>query len=383
MDYQTYLTAQVKHVFSNLEEVEARLDADKESFLAPTFREEQVASIESYVAPRSPGRSAEATRPEAEIYGPDVTDLDLMDLGIPVEEERMTLLEAARSGLTKIRQAGDSRPNLTEEEMNGVEAIVLLEGRPSILIENGSFSYPPGEWYVLEDYRESIERAIAGVGRIEVSGHPRVDWLGTGFLVAPTVIMTNRHVAEAFTARRRGEGWQFKSGMKANIDFREEYGGSDAIEYDCVEVIGVHPQLDMALFRIEPRSGPEKALPEPLTVHYRTPKGMRDRKVYVLGYPNWDGRRNAPEAMRAIFAGIYGVKRLQPGTIRTHLVLGNTFKHDASTLGGNSGSCIVDLESGKVLGLHFAGKYRQYNTAVALWKLRRSTFLERAGVQFG
>jgi V8-like Glu-specific endopeptidase len=86
--------------------------------------------------------------------------------------------------------------------------------------------------------------------------------------------------------------------------------------------------------------------------------------------------------MRSIFAGIYGVKRLQPGTIRTRLALGSTIKHDASTLGGNSGSCVVDLESGKVLGLHFAGKYRRYNTAIALWKLRKSKNLERAGVQF-
>ena len=114
-----------------------------------------------------------------------------------------------------------------------------------------------------------------------------------------------------------------------------------------------------------------------------TPRGLHDRKVYVVGYPAWDGRRNDPEAMRRIFAGIYDVKRLQPGTIRTRLVLGSTFEHDASTLGGNSGSCVVDLETGKVLGLHFAGLYREYNKAVALWKLRRSTFLARAEVEFG
>jgi hypothetical protein len=195
--------------------------------------------------------------------------------------------------------------------------------------------------------------------------------------------MTNRHVAVEFAEKKRGQGWMFLSGVQPRIDFCEEYGTEGAAEFECVEVVGVHPHLDMALLRVEPRDAPGIELPSPLTLHYRTPRGLHDRKVYVVGYPAWDGRRNDPEAMRQIFAGIYDVKRLQPGTIRNRLVLGRTFEHDASTLGGNSGSCVVDLESGKVLGLHFAGLYREHNTAIALWRLRRSTFLSRAGVNFG
>ena len=57
--------------------------------------------------------------------------------------------------------------------------------------------------------------------------------------------------------------------------------------------------------------------------------------------------------------------------------------HDASTLGGNSGSCVVDLDSGRVIGLHFAGQYMQYNEAVALWRLADDPLLVRAGVNFG
>jgi hypothetical protein len=57
--------------------------------------------------------------------------------------------------------------------------------------------------------------------------------------------------------------------------------------------------------------------------------------------------------------------------------------HDASTLGGNSGSCVVDLDSNRVIGLHFAGRYMQYNEAVALWRLADDPLLARAGVNFG
>ena len=56
--------------------------------------------------------------------------------------------------------------------------------------------------------------------------------------------------------------------------------------------------------------------------------------------------------------------------------------HDASTLGGNSGSCVVDLETNQVIGLHFAGLYMQYNEALALWRLVDDPLLTRAGVNF-
>ena len=39
-------------------------------------------------------------------------------------------------------------------------------------------------------------------------------------------------------------------------------------------------------------------------------------------------------------------------------------EHDASTLGGNSGSAVIDLETGEAVGLHFAGSYLQANYAV-------------------
>jgi V8-like Glu-specific endopeptidase len=57
------------------------------------------------------------------------------------------------------------------------------------------------------------------------------------------------------------------------------------------------------------------------------------------------------------------------------------FTHDCSTLGGNSGSCVIDLESNRVLGLHFKGRYLEANWAVALWKLADDPLLKKAGVR--
>ena len=38
--------------------------------------------------------------------------------------------------------------------------------------------------------------------------------------------------------------------------------------------------------------------------------------------------------------------------------------HDCSTLGGNSGSVLLDLATGEAVGLHFAGRFLEANYAV-------------------
>jgi len=73
----------------------------------------------------------------------------------------------------------------------------------------------------------TVEAQLTGKeeqGGIEVSGHPSHTWVGTGFLVADDVVMTNRHVAEAFSHRPpRKRTWRFKPDMSARIDYMEEF----------------------------------------------------------------------------------------------------------------------------------------------------------------
>lgn len=355
MDRQTYAIAQAKRIFKD-DGIEARLEAEPETFIASMTRVE------------TGGRGSRHAESPVETELP---------------AERLRVLQDGRRALTKIRRAGRDRPGLTPAETIGLEAIILLEGRPAIRIQNGRFDPPPAQWSHLEDQRSSIEAAIARVGRIEVQGHPRLAWVGTGFLVAPDVIMTNRHVAVHFAEKGAGSGWQFIGGRQARIDLREERDEDLPAEYALNEVLHVDARVDMALVRVERQSAAGGDLPGPLTLQQRAPRRLRGREVYVIGFPAWDGRRNDPDEMQRIFSDVYNVKRLQPGTVRNWLVLGREFKHDCSTLGGNSGSCVVDLESGKVLGLHFAGRYAKANEAVALWKLRRRRPLQRAGVKFG
>ena len=57
-------------------------------------------------------------------------------------------------------------------------------------------------------------------------------------------------------------------------------------------------------------------------------------------------------------------------------------KLDASTLGGNSGSAVIDYDKGLVVGLHFGGRYLEGNNAVPLWKLVDDPLLKKAKVNF-
>jgi hypothetical protein len=73
--------------------------------------------------------------------------------------------------------------------------------------------------------------------------------------------------------------------------------------------------------------------------------------------------------MDRIYGGTYDVKRVAPGQIQSPS--GRWATHDCTTLGGNSGSVVVDLSTGEAVGLHFAGLYMIENYAVPASIVRR------------
>lgn len=297
------------------------------------------------------------------------------------QQERTRVLAAGVNGLEKLAEG--RADEIDDDESFGMEAIVLLEGRPAILVQNHDFAPQQGDWSVLDGHRAAIRESFARVGRVELTGHLSLDWLGTAFLVGPDVVLTNRHVAAEF-ARGDGRGWTFQQGISAQVDMGEEYGAAPVgggPSYDVVEVLGIHEDVDLALLRVAPPAD-GGVLPTPLAVAADAPADLPGRPVYVVGYPAFDGRRNEPESMRRIFMDVYNVKRLQPGTT-TELVPGqNVIKHDCSTLGGNSGSPVIDLTDHRVLGLHFGGRYGFGNFAVPLWQLVDDPLLGRAEINF-
>jgi hypothetical protein len=351
---------EVKHVFAGrLGEIESRLSIVEESSL-----EEIQEGADDDTSAIPPGMTPDRVAP---------------GLDRALTERRREMVAAGTEGLRKIQRGREDE--ITETEQIGLEAIVLLEGRPALFIQNDDFVNVPVDWQVLAGQREAIRSSITRVGRIEVSGHRDLDWLGTGFLVGPNAIMTNRHVANEFAVGSNG-GWSFRPGMGSRVDFKEEYGSLQPLEFRITEVFGIHDRYDMALLSCESESVAGDTLPEPLAISSQPPDPVATRRVYVIGYPAWDGRRNDPQYMQQIFMDIYNVKRLQPGEVRAFQADIPEFIHDCSTLGGNSGSPVFDLESHNVVGLHFGGRYLEGNHAVPVWMLQGDRLLEGAGVNF-
>jgi hypothetical protein len=320
-------------------------------------------------------------------------------VGAALSAERRRLLEIGAEALETLRAEGPAAA-LSAEAQLGIEAIVSV-ARPALMLEEGDFGEPPPPWDdILGPYRTHIRSTAASVGRIGVRGLPQLPYAGTGFMVAEDVVMTNCHVAMVFSQSNRDGEWSFQPGLEASLDFLEDPDArrSDGAPTPVIRidgVIGIHPALDLALLRVTPPEASD-AMARPLTVMSDDPGPLEGRNVYVLGYPAPDYRNNTA-VQRSIFGDRYFVKRLQPGaamaspsdaTIRmapcsTGAEPDDVMFHDASTLGGNSGSCVVDLDSNRVIGLHFAGRYMEYNEAVALWRLIDDPLLSRAAVNFG
>jgi hypothetical protein len=296
-------------------------------------------------------------------------------------------------------EAEGSEVSLDRASEEGLEAVVFQLARPAIFMHDGDFEDPPPPWdRILEPFRAMISAASTRVGRIELDGLPQLPYAGTGFLVGEDVVMTNCHVAVLFAQTDTHGRWTFKPDFGASISMVDDpdplHFANPLPGFDVTDLIGVHERLDLALLRVEPTAR-GNALPEPLTVAAQDPGPLARRKLFVIGYPMFD-----PDADRdlldLIFGDDFNVKRLQPGnamatppgatpviTPCSDAGIEDVMFHDASTLKGNSGSAVFDLELGKVVGLHFSGAQWRFNRAVALWKLVDDPLLARAEVRFG
>jgi hypothetical protein len=290
------------------------------------------------------------------------------------------LLEAGAAALEKA--AYGAAVELTAEEQLGLECVLLLYGRPALLVSGTSLAGVPPYWNVLEDQREDIEVAQRGVGRIELLGHPEYDWAGTGFLVNDAVLMTTRRVAELFL-EHGGGGWQFRPGISTWMNYRSCSEDVASAGYRVRGVLGVHDRYDLALLEVE-RPQVNGAAPAPLALAGEPPPALEGRPVYLIGYPVRDARRNEPEAIARIFRDVYNVKRVQPGQLRGGLNFHEVqlLRHDAGPLGQSAGAPLLDLETHQVLGLQLTGRYLESSTAVPLFALRDDPLLRRAGVTF-
>lgn len=249
------------------------------------------------------------------------------------------------------------------------ESIILRRERPILAIRNNKTELvfrdqaDSAIWKQrLADAAPLLDVAIRATGRIELSGG-EFDWIGTGWLVRSDIVVTNRHVAREF-AERNASGFVFRQGTNgpigASVDFLEEIDNPEELVFRLVKPLYIEeePGPDVAFFEIELVSGQTKlAHSIPLAT-----KPAMSQAVAAIGYPAFDSRIPDIDLMEDLYGKIYNKKRLAPGAITA--ISNGKILHNCATLGGNSGSCVLDLASGEAFGLHFSGRFMTTNYAV-------------------
>lgn len=189
---------------------------------------------------------------------------------------------------------------------------------------------------------------------------------GTGFLISDRHVVTNRHVHGMYGHYLLDET------DPGGIEFIAEKGkdASDFAAFNGQQPL-LLPELDIAIYTL---AVPVKNR-KPIPLSAIETDTLDGQEVVVIGYPD----THTPEKpeIKAVVEdnAIFAVKRLSQGRIFRHTtdtddifgVQTNVSEdknsdfvmpaicHNASTLGGNSGSPLLDLKTAQLVGIHFAG----------------------------
>jgi hypothetical protein len=329
---------------------------------------------------------------------------------------RVTGLDADRDAVDAVLAEADEslsqifgegpEATLGTADVAALEAVVRSDGSRPVLFVIDDFvdvTAPNIGAYAasLSLVEDGVRQVCQAVGRVDdPSGNAgTLGYHGTAWAVGEGLVVTNYHVVEEIAPGgvRRDGCFEGRLTTGVAVQFGHEVGNplperrfpirrvvsvgrEGAAEYfDSAKQLNFDG-LDLAVLELEPVPG--RPFPRPLPVARgddpKTHGGLATagRSVYLVGYPGTSGG-TTPDLFERIFAGVKSFKRLAPGAIMASAgevpndPRGWVITHDASTLGGNSGSALVDLEANgrTCLALHFAGQAGRQNWAHAVERM--------------
>lgn len=252
----------------------------------------------------------------------------------------------------------------TLDESERMKALALA--RPAYLLDDGVPLNVGENWKPLLEFRAAeIRRHSASVGILTGADGQAY---GTGFVVAPGIIATAGYTIDALRSSsgrpQTGSLESLVSGSEAvpaTLCFGEDGGCANPLRLGSVVWSEDDPQRSLALVEV---FGHDPVENPPLQLVL--PDEISEDKVgsfaYIIAYIFPDARMPSV-FIDALIGEDFGRKRLLPGRV---LAFGPTGQRgnfdelttDISTSSGAGGGPLIDMNSGKVLGLHWAGRWQ-------------------------
>ena len=272
---------------------------------------------------------------------------------------------------------GASAGSIADADAIALESVIRTRGRPALAIEGpriqaiDSARHPGSDfWRIpLNDHEFELVRVAGAAGAVTfrdlVTGAD-AQVRGTAWLIRADLVVTNRHVIFPDTGPRlakRAAGRPTEAALKADYELMIDFAFDDgpARANRCL-VTGVpyisedNDPVDVAILRIAttPADG------TPLTV---ARAAGTSKQLYLFGHP---GKLNGvPEEVQAVFGTPDGRKRVCFGELMApDPAHPSEMVHDASTIGGFSGGCVLTFGATDVGALHYYGDPVRGNRAI-------------------
>lgn len=291
----------------------------------------------------------------------------LTDVAINLTDESAAKLsEALHRLMTHDIQAyvlGDQGVGINWSELvsgaslSQIRNVILRMNRPVMSVQGKHVDATQAPFWVdvIEEAKRKgiFDRVMPAVGRINLSNHPTFKYCGTGFLVSRNRVVTNRHVAWNFLEKRAHfDRLKNPSGetITASINFSHDPDRDPSKEF----------LLEKLLYMTEV-SGPDIAVFECEGVVDVDPLVLADdvtqsESIAAIGYPGdvGGGLADNVEFRNELFSREYEVKRFSPGRMHVGRFFAD-IQHDCSVLSGSSGSPLIEVSTGLVVGVHRQG----------------------------
>ena len=315
----------------------------------------------------------------------------------PELKKQFATAQAAAAALKKNPTA-----NLTAEQTQALHAFVHLLARPALRVVGNAIPAIPQSWAKLKTAHQSVMLRIRGVGRIDTSERQHV---GTGWFVAENLLLTNRHVAGGLCGLdphgdpkwldklpaavvATNAQWDKDPSTRAVWDPAEAPSAASTIIGTITKIRVCHELLDMALLDV---TGIANSKDIVLRMRAAPPASLVRHDVYLAGYPGVSPPYGvSAQVAKLLFPGATssGLKRVSPGQLVALVadlpIAANKPResHDGSTLGGSSGSPVLDFDNHRVVAIHYQGQYGVANHAVPLWLVKDDPFFTDNGITF-